>query len=241
MNLNSGNFKIGILVPSTSRNRDWENITDSYLYSIFLKSFLLTYNKEYEYVIYVGIDKDDKLLISVESQQVVQRLIGIMKNVTLKFIEIDCEPGHVTEMWNYLFTKAYNQGCDYFFQSGDDIEFLSNDWVKLSIYQLQKSRGIGVTGPVDLNNPRILTQSFVSRKHYEKLGYYFPKEIKNWYCDDWITELYISIGKLFPLGTHLCKNSGGAPRYKIVGTVSKGDPVKKLCKELVQRDIPKFK
>ena len=27
---------------------------------------------------------------------------------------------HVTEMWNRAFKKAYDDGCEYFFQSGDD-------------------------------------------------------------------------------------------------------------------------
>ena len=26
-------------------------------------------------------------------------------------------------MWNVLFKQAYDDGCDYFYQCGDDIEF----------------------------------------------------------------------------------------------------------------------
>ena len=50
--------KIGMLVLSTSHMRDnWKTIKDTYLYSIFLKDFLLTMNKEHKYIVYIGIDK----------------------------------------------------------------------------------------------------------------------------------------------------------------------------------------
>ena len=54
-------YKIGIMIPTTSRNRKWTDIKNSYLYKIFLRSFLLTYCKEHSYVIYVGFDDDDPL------------------------------------------------------------------------------------------------------------------------------------------------------------------------------------
>ena len=72
----------------------------------------------------------------------------------------------------------------------------------------------GVVGPIN-NNPRILTQSFVSRKHKELFGYYFPPEIINWFCDDWINEIYKKIGHFYPLTQHFCNNVGGQPRYEI--------------------------
>ena len=37
-------MKIGILIPSTSNGRDWKTGKETYLYSITLKSFLLTYD-----------------------------------------------------------------------------------------------------------------------------------------------------------------------------------------------------
>ena len=234
------NYKVGILIPSTSRDRDWTCITESYLYKIFLKSFLLTYNQEYEYIIYIGIDRDDKLLSKLDEQNTIIRFVNVMKNVDIKFITVDTEPGYVTEIWNILCKRAYNEGCDYFYQAGDDIEFMSKDWVKMSILNLENNLNVGLSGPIDINNPRIMTQSFVSRKHYEKLGYFFPKEIRNWYCDDWITLLYFKIGKINPLVDKYCRNMGGKPRYDVVGSVSQDDPVRKLCNELVERDFNKL-
>ena len=51
--------KIGILIPSTSRNRNWSSWKETYLYSLTLKSFLLTYDKEHTYTFYIGIDRGD--------------------------------------------------------------------------------------------------------------------------------------------------------------------------------------
>ena len=52
-------MKLGLLIPSTSKNRNWMKIEESYLYKHTLKSFLLTYDKEHEYTFYIGIDRYD--------------------------------------------------------------------------------------------------------------------------------------------------------------------------------------
>ena len=53
-------MKIAILIPSTTFKRDWNCITETYLYNSII-SFVSRYNPEYEYKFYVGIDKDDKI------------------------------------------------------------------------------------------------------------------------------------------------------------------------------------
>jgi len=52
-------MKIGIMIPTTSRGRNWKNIKETHLYNIFLKSFLTTYDKEHTYTIYLATDDDD--------------------------------------------------------------------------------------------------------------------------------------------------------------------------------------
>ena len=46
----------------------------------------------------------------------------------------------------------------------------------------------------------ILTQTFVSRKHYEIFSQFFTDKIKNWYCDNWINQIY-SPDFVYPLHT----------------------------------------
>jgi len=219
-------FKVGILIPTTTNNRNWNTMKETYLYKFFMKSFLNTYCKQHSYTIYLGIDSNDKIYKKKGELEEIKRFLLIMKNVTIKIISVDeIERGHVTKMWNKLYKQAYEDGCDYFYQCGDDIEFLTKGWVTTSINGLLKYNNKGLTGPLD--KPRmevggknsmpggirfIQTQSFVSRNHYETFGYFFPEEIKNWYCDDWITKTYFP-NHFIILKDCFLKNSGGQPRY----------------------------
>ena len=45
-------------------------------------------------------------------------------------------------------------------------------------------------------------------------GWFFPKEIKNWCCDDWYNMVYHP-KYLYPLYNHVAVNMGGQPRYVI--------------------------
>jgi len=208
-------MKVGLLILSTSRGRDsWKNVKDTYLYHLTLKTFLLTMDKEHEYVFYIGIDKGDRIFDNAIEQSAIIRFSTVFKNVSFQFHVIEnVAKGHLTVMWNRLFDVAYREGCDYFFQCGDDIDFQTSGWVNDAISTLQQNEDVGLTGPIN-NNNRILTQAFVSRKHMEFFGRFFPEEIINWCCDDWYNWLY-QPDHFFPLNQHFCSNNGGGPRYDI--------------------------
>jgi len=208
-------MKIALLIPSTSRGRDWKSVKETYLFNHTIKTLGITYDKEHEYRFYIGIDRGDSVYDKKEVQQYLERFVSVIHNTSIEFIYMDgITRGHLTVMWNRLFVKAYADGHDYFFQCGDDISFETPGWVSASIETLQKSNNIGMTGPLN-NNARILTQSFVSRKHMEIFGYYFPEEIINWCCDDWINWVYQKTGHFSPLSNHFCVNLGGTPRYSV--------------------------
>lgn len=207
--------KIALLIPCTSRGRDWSSVKETYLYNFTIKTFGITYDQEHEYCFYIGIDRGDPIYDRKEVQQYLEKLVGVIKNTKIVFVYMDgITKGHLTVMWNRLFKSAYEDDYEYFFQCGDDISFETNGWINACIEQLQKSNGIGMAGPLN-NNARILTQSFVSRKHMKLFGKYFPEEIINWCCDDWINEVYQRIGRFYPLANHSCINMGGQPRYDI--------------------------
>ena len=207
-------MKIGLLIPCTSKNRNWSSIKESYLYKLTLKTFLLTQDKEHTYHFYIGVDYDDAIFNNSLEQQKIASINTVFKNVTITFIVFNnIEKGYLTKMWNQLFLNAYNDGCDYFYQCGDDIMFKTKGWINDSINILQKNNDIGLTGPIN-NNHFILTQAFVSRKHMEIFGYFFPENIINWGCDDWYNYVY-KPNYFFPLKQHYCSNEGGEPRYII--------------------------
>ena len=73
-----------------------------------------------------------------------------MKNIEIQFITSTGIPkGHVTLMWNRAFKQAYEENCDYFFQCGDDIKFLTIGWVDQCIEKMQQNNNLGLTGPLD--------------------------------------------------------------------------------------------
>jgi len=207
--------KISLLIPCTSKGRDiWNTIDDTYLFNLTLKHLLLTQDKEHEYIVYIGYDFDDRIFSSTEQQQQIKRFSLVFKNVSFKFIKYtDIPKGHVTKMWNVLFKHAFDDGCDYFYQCGDDIVFHTKGWVNDCITILKKHNSIGLTGPIN-NNNLILTQAFVSRKHMDIFGWFFPEQIINWGCDDWYNHVY-KPNMFYPLSNHFCSNDGGAPRYTI--------------------------
>ena len=207
-------MKVGLLIPCTSNKRDWKNIKESYLYNLTLKTFLLTQDKEHEYIFYIGIDKNDVIFDNKQNQNEIKRLSKVFNNVSFEFIVFEnIKKGHVTKMWNILFQKAYDNNCDYFYQCGDDILFVSKNWINDCIKTLKNNNDIGLTGPIN-NNSRILTQAFVSKKHMQIFGWFFPEEIINWCCDDWYNWVY-QPDNFFPLKNHFCSNQGGEPRYII--------------------------
>ena len=232
-------YKIGILIPTTSVKRNWKGLSETTLYNIFLRSFTETYCSQYKYIIYLIIDDDDAIFGRTKTQGEIIKIVSKFKNISVQFISSkNITKGWVTKMWNRAFKTAYDDKCDYFYQCGDDILLQSKKWVTNSINKLKKHDNIGLTGPLDIGriqvggqdsapggNRFIQTQSFVSRKHMELFGYFFPEEIKNWYCDDWITNIYYP--KYYYQIENTVLNIGGPPRYEVVNEC----PWEKLVEE----------
>jgi FkbM family methyltransferase len=224
-------MNISLLIPCTSNKRDnWKDMKDTYLYNFTLKTFLLTMDKQFEYNIYIGYDKDDRIFSVKQEQETINRFSKVFNNVNFKFVELDVEKGYVTKMWNILFKQAYDDNNEYFYQCGDDINFKTKGWVNDSINMLKNNNDIGISGPIN-NNVRILTQAMFSRKHMEIFGFLFPESIKNWCCDDWYNWVY-QPNHFFPLTNHFCSNDGGQPRYIINGdknfSINASEKVQKL-------------
>jgi hypothetical protein len=97
-------------------------------------------------------------------------------------------------------------------QVNDDTQIISPNWPQAFITALQSNPiapNVGVTGPLDKNNDKIFTHSFVHRTHLEVapssvppdlppmdlqiFGTLFPVGFKNWWSDDWISTVYGSV------------------------------------------------
>ena len=76
-----------------------------------------------------------------------------------------------------------------------------------------------------------LTQTLVSRKHYNIFQFYFPEEIQNWFCYNWLNDVYIN--HRFILYDYKCGNKikalPGKSRYTIITCEG-------ICTNLIKRD-----
>ena len=230
---------ICVMIPVTSRNREWKTFRQTDLYNIFFRSFLLTYNKEIPHLFCFAIDPDDKLFNDIKED--IERLVNVMKNCKVHFISTcGIKKGHVAEMWNKCFEYGIQENYEYFLQCGDDIEFFTDGFEDAFIKFLKQNGNKGVCGFGDMGRlyfdreDRLLTQSFVHRTHYDIFGYYYPKEIMNWGIDDWITEIYGALNLSFYSPIHSIANKGGEPRYDVVNE-------RELWDKLILRDIKKLK
>ena len=106
--------KVALLILATSKNRDnWVTVKDSYLFNMTLKTFLLTQDKEHDYIFYVGIDKNDRLFDKEDQQSEITRFSKAFPNVVFKFMTMEgIQKGYVTLMWNKLEWKPEYNNLD---------------------------------------------------------------------------------------------------------------------------------
>ena len=234
-------MKIAFLIPSTTKGTKAKKLEDTYLFKYLINSLAHTLSTEHSYTFYYAIDDNDKLYHKLQTKKKIlnkntYKLINKNLNITPVILSTKgIEKGNVVGYWNMLFKKAYEDKNDYFVQCGDDILFLHRNWLELCIRHLHFDIGLGATSPKDIGNPNLMTQSVVSRKHMEIFGYYYPPELTSWFCDDWITKVYGKSLAVFTMSG--LQNKGGEPRY----TPPDWETTKKLCNELVERDLPKLK
>lgn len=188
-----GSLKICIAIPMTSKGTEMTSVADSPFWSNFFDSFMTTIDWQantYVFQIFLGFDKADNLYDTgdawselrsefvkratfrmseqlMEGDEIDQVLTYRLK---LKLMHFDDLVGAPSQIVSQLITHAYDEGFDYFYQVNDDTSLITSNWASAFIDALAKSpitSNLGVTGPVDSNNEKIFTHSFVHRTHIE--------------------------------------------------------------------------
>lgn len=208
--------KIVLLMPMCSRNMNFSKFEDIPFIKYGFPQFIKTIESdEYDYSIYIGIDDDDNFYLKYQDD-----LQKIYENINV-FVLKNCSHNPV-RAWNKLFEKAYHNDFDYFFQIADDVSILNARWTTEFIKRLEKQNNIGTVGPCEWTNYNqrskgnvkiVIENNFVSRYHYEIFQYFFHPEIKNWFCDDWITSVYDE--DAYMMKEISCKNMIRDSRYNI--------------------------
>ena len=195
---------IAFLVPTTSKNRNWNNFRETYLNQVLLPSITkLTHS--FKITCYIGYDDDDRLFSNIN-------LPPLYDNIELKWFPFDeTYKGKPTHIWNDLSKYAIEDGVEYMKICGDDISFdKRTEWLGLFIKLLKENNNIGYSSGYS-NNDNIPTQFLLHKKHIEIFGWIFPPQITSWQCDDFIYHLYGSKGNWLRQYNHY--NLGGQPRY----------------------------
>lgn len=207
------NTKIGLIIATTSKNRNYKAISEIDFIKYVINSLLKIHNNNYVYNFYLGYDDDDEFYIK-NKDDIVSYVHSLKKNWTIQFYKMENLTNNTSEIWNRLANIASKQN-EYMYQLGDDIEFITPGWEDVFTKTLQKNDNLGVTGGLDINtdnaNRNTITQGFFHRKHLDIFGYLYPKELKNWGSDNWLTHVYNSKPNT---DIKIRNSSGHNPRYK---------------------------
>jgi hypothetical protein len=138
---------------------------------------------------------------------------------TCSVLGADCEvhpvhgrEGDVSAIANHIFATI--DANEYFFRFNDDSEMLTQNWNVLAVTALRKPPcNIGIAHILDKTNPGLQTHSFVSVMHKRIFGFYFAYHFKNWYEDNWITDVYS--GALTKKSGVVIKHHAQSERYVI--------------------------
>ena len=197
-------MKVAFCVPSTSKNRLWNDINQSYLFEVLLPSMTKLTNC-FDITLYIGYDDDDELYSSVALPQ-------SFDNINIIWNPFNGFKGNPCGIWTELSKTAIKDGFEYLFICGDDIKLdKRNEWLGVFIKKLKKNNNIGYSAGWS-NNNQIPTQFLIHKTHFNIFGFTYPPQIKNYQCDDWMFHLYgDKYGNWLKDYQHL--NVGGVPRY----------------------------
>jgi len=198
-----GEVSIALGVPSRGITHDGKRmrLTDLPLLDPFLSTFLRTYavlgtSIRWKFAILVAFDEGDPTYENIKLRQELQELMKTRigpRPIEVHFFRFRDLRGSVTYLWNGLFEYAVDAGYDYFYQVNDDLSFTSRKWplfLRNALMSNPVCPNLGVVGPKDDKNPRLMTQSMTHRTHFDIFGSYYPSTLRNWYSDDWMMQVY---------------------------------------------------
>ena len=241
MNNDNNKETIGILLSLCSRNMDWSIISDIDLFKFFLPSLFNTISNKYNIKLFIGYDDNDEFIIN-NLEQIKKRIHKIST-----FTELQNCNGNPCKAWNTLLKENIDK-ADYFYQIGTDIILKTKNWDTHFINILKKNKNVGVCSSSELsfwvgryveNKVGILENVFFHKTHYNIFNCLYPDEFKNWFSDDYITDLYYGINKCFicPYINYLNTHRVG---QQATNRYNPDLSIHNKWRDLVKRDSKKF-
>jgi len=221
--------QVCFIVPATTNRRDWKEVEETDLWSILCQSLSIAPPLNIDLTVFVGFDSDDAIYSVLENRL---KFNAVFDKFKIEWYEFDGSyKGKPTWIWNSLGDIAVNKGFEWIKALGSDIAMPKDRcWLGKMINDLKKSKKMGIAGG-DSGNPNLpMTQFLIHKTHIQIFGWIFPPQIHNYFCDNWIQEVYpkkfIHYSPQYKLF-----NLGGSPRYD-----PKND--RKLCDMLLKRHRP---
>lgn len=152
--------------------------------------------KDFKIVILIGFDRGDIYFENgMWRNELKDEMIKILpSSVSLIFMRL--KPlRRVAMTWNMIFAEVRKKvRFDYFYQVNDDLTMKTAGWLTKFSETLDSNGGLGVAGPSDSFNGfscSLLTQSFVTEKHFEIFsGLLYPLQFRDWKSDRWLSFVY---------------------------------------------------
>jgi len=183
-------MSVAILVPVCSRAHEWSALDECFLMTRFLPSFEATKDPNQTYQFYIGVDDDDEFFLRHRSE---------LEKIGKVVVVSGCQHAPAW-VWNRLASVAYEDGHEYMFQIGDDIVIETSGWTSKFIEKLKSHKNRGVVGPKNpinfalrVGGTQVIENAFVHRSHYGLFNTFFHPSIRNWHCDEWLTQIYTGI------------------------------------------------
>ena len=208
------------LIPTTSHGRPWTDVAHTYLHTHACTSLRALDGGGA--TVYVGYDNDDKIYASPQARTTLQEL---HPHLAFRWTAFSPDKGNVVRIWNALAEQALQDGKAYLMVGGDDIVYPPGDWLHVLRSRLRAHHNVGWASGYS-GNHQIATQFLVHKTHVQMLGWVFPPQIRNWYCDDFLNEVYPEKYRAWLKHVQM-PNAGGPERY------SPNREHKALCAQLV--------
>lgn len=215
------------------------------LFTTFIPSFCETASPHFNYHFYFAYDRSDPMftnpafLSAFESTFMQSFHWSCASNRTVSIHTVHCNHDHKpTWAQNDAMLEAYLNDAEYYYRINDDTRLITRNWAErfIEVLNAYVPINVGVVGPKHLGgNTLILTYDFVHRTHIEIFGFYYPRLFKDWWGDDWITNVYQPYRSTKQQTVYL-EHTMGMRRYEVSAEVEKklGVQVDK-DKEILQR------
>jgi len=231
--------KIALLVPICSRGQNYIDLSSTSFFTYFYPNLIHTMENIYQYTIFLGYDSSDEFFTEEVIHMLIQMCNIMNRDINVISVKLNRCEHKPAKAWNKLFKQAILKDFDYYYQIGDDV-VMETKWTSKFIEVLRARNNIGVVGGChnrnyiqrrNIGRPAVIENAFVHKTHYQIFKTFFDENIENWYCDDWLTEVYKPDNSTHLLDVTVMNKvgQGEPPRYNIrnighsiLGLIEKG-------------------